>query len=58
MDPARRRVDAMRLVATAGGFSLVAAGLAGFDWRISAITCGALLLAATVVDAVARGNKS
>ncbi len=57
MDPASRRIDAKRLVATVGGFSLVATGLASYDWRLAAIACGALILAGAVVDALARGKN-
>lgn len=39
-----RRVD-LRDGLAAAGLALLAAGLAGYDWRLAMVVCGAVLLA-------------
>lgn len=51
MEAPRRRLDVVRAGVTVGGLGLIAVGLAGFDWRIAAVACGVLLIAAGVADA-------
>ncbi len=54
MPPRARRVALLRLAASVGGFGLVAAGLAGYDWRVAAIAAGVILLAGAILDARTR----